>query len=98
MRLGNTPAIAFADLTCCRLAVGADLSLKRAYFLYQFFVCLLKFVAFFVIGFSIQMLVLVSGVPTVEFVLTIAALPIILVFLLASAVSLALSQQRQGTY
>lgn len=40
-----------------------------------------------VAGFSIQFLILVTGTPTAEFVVTIVALPVILAFLLLTAVS-----------
>jgi hypothetical protein len=68
--------------------IGADLGIRRAYLRYQVFVCLLKFTAFFILGFELQFLILVTGTPTVEFVLTIAALPLTVIALLAFAVRL----------
>lgn len=49
--------------------------------------CVVKFDFFLFIGFCIQFLVLVTGTPTVEFALTIAALPIILIVLILGVVS-----------
>lgn len=76
--------------------IGADLGIRRAYLRYQVFVCLLKFTAFFVLGFELQFLILVTGTPTVEFVLTIAALPVTIVALLAFAVRCAIDLVRHS--
>ncbi|GAA5851369.1 hypothetical protein JCM9279_001120 [Rhodotorula babjevae] len=77
--------------------IGADLAIRRMYLLYQIFACLLKFDAFFLIGFSIQFLILVSGTPTAEFVLTIIALPISLLALVIFAVVVR-AESRVGVY
>ncbi|BGP53804.1 hypothetical protein JCM8202v2_001376 [Rhodotorula sphaerocarpa] len=77
--------------------IGADLLLRRMYTRYQIFVCLLKFDAFFLVGFSIQFLILVSGTPTVEMVLTIIALPVSLVALGFFAVIVRI-ESRVGVY
>ncbi|GAA6023707.1 hypothetical protein JCM10207_008756 [Rhodosporidiobolus poonsookiae] len=66
--------------------LGAGLAITRAYRRYQVFACLLKYDAFAFISFAIQFLVLVSGTPTVEFVLTIVALPVTLVALVLFAI------------
>ncbi|BGP22863.1 hypothetical protein JCM10295v2_001754 [Rhodotorula toruloides] len=77
--------------------IGADLAIRRAYLRYQVFVCLLKFTAFFVIGFELQFLILVTGTPTVEFVLTIVALPVTILALLAFAAVVRI-ENRPGVY
>ncbi|GAA5938424.1 hypothetical protein JCM3775_000888 [Rhodotorula graminis] len=77
--------------------IGADLAMKRFYALYQVFACLLKFDAFFLVGFSVQFLILVSGTPTAEFVLTIIALPISLLALVLFAVVVR-AESRTGVY
>ncbi|GJN88511.1 hypothetical protein Rhopal_001477-T1 [Rhodotorula paludigena] len=77
--------------------IGADLAIRRAYLRYQIFLCLLRFDAFFVVGFSIQFLILVSGTPTVELVLTIVALPVAIIALLLFAVIVRI-ESRPGVY
>ncbi|BGP13931.1 hypothetical protein JCM10213_002575 [Rhodosporidiobolus nylandii] len=77
--------------------IGADIAIRRYYVKYQVFVCLLKFDAFFFVGFAVQFLVLVSGTPTVEFVLTIIALPVILVALGLFAVVVRI-ESKTGVY
>ncbi|GAA5877382.1 hypothetical protein JCM3774_003581 [Rhodotorula dairenensis] len=77
--------------------IGADLQLRRMYMRYQVMVCLLKFDAFFLVGFSIQFLILVTGTPTAELVLTIIALPVSLVALVLFAVIVRI-ESRPGVY
>ncbi|GAA5978884.1 hypothetical protein JCM11641_003601 [Rhodosporidiobolus odoratus] len=77
--------------------IGADIQIRRYFMRYQVFVCLLKFDAFFFIGFAVQFLVLVSGTPTVEFVLTIVALPMILIALALFAITVRL-ESRTGVW
>ncbi|GAA5960516.1 hypothetical protein JCM8115_003205 [Rhodotorula mucilaginosa] len=57
----------------------------------------LYFDAFFLIGFSIQFLILVTGTPTAELVLTIIALPVSLVALILFAVIVRI-ESRPGVY
>ncbi|GAA5839759.1 hypothetical protein JCM3766R1_004604 [Sporobolomyces carnicolor] len=66
--------------------IGADIRIRKCYQVYEIFVAFLKFDGFFFLGFEIQFLVLVTGTKTVEFVLTIIALPIILLALALTAV------------
>lgn len=68
--------------------LGADRQLKKFYQLYQIFVCLLKFDGFFFAGFTLQFLVLVDGSPTAEKIITIVAMPVTLVVLVAAGVAM----------
>ncbi|GAA5868444.1 hypothetical protein JCM8547_006277 [Rhodosporidiobolus lusitaniae] len=77
--------------------IGADIRIRDAFVRYQRFVCLVKFDGFFFVGFAMQFLVLVSGTPTVEFVLTIVALPVIIVALALFAIVVRI-ESRTGVY
>lgn len=61
--------------------IGADRRLKRMYFIYQIFICVLKFDYFFFFAFSLQLVLLVPSVSSIEKILTIIALPLTLVLL-----------------
>jgi len=62
--------------------IGADRKIKRIYLWYQIFMCLLKFDYFFLMAFSVQLVLLVPSVSPLERVLTIIALPTTLLLLL----------------
>jgi hypothetical protein len=61
--------------------LGADRKIHRYYFYYEVFCCLLKFVFFFFVGFTIQLLTLNLELSDVEAYLTLAAVPVSIVFI-----------------
>ncbi|KAF8328898.1 uncharacterized protein EI90DRAFT_3017495 [Cantharellus anzutake] len=62
--------------------IGADRRIKKLYAQYQIFECLVRFDAFFWLGFSVQLVSLVLEKGDFEFYLTIAAFPLSMLLLL----------------
>jgi len=68
--------------------VGANPQMKQMYQFYQVMVCLLKFDFFFFVGVTMQLLIIVLTNDRAEFIVTIIAIPVVLVLLIACGYAL----------
>ncbi|KAG8690489.1 hypothetical protein FRC11_011230 [Ceratobasidium sp. 423] len=64
-------------------AIGADPRMKEMYRWYQIMICLLKFDFFCFVALTMQLLIVVLNRSSAEFGLTVAAIPIVLILLIA---------------
>ncbi|KAH7343638.1 hypothetical protein B0J17DRAFT_713803 [Rhizoctonia solani] len=64
-------------------AIGADPRMKEMYRWYQIMICLLKFDFFCFVALTMQLLIVVLNKSSAEFGLTVAAIPIVLILLIA---------------
>lgn len=64
--------------------ISADLRMKRRYLTYQIYIALLKFDFFFTLGFTIQFVIIVGGRTNAERWVTVAAIPVTIVIMLAA--------------
>ncbi|KAG8630680.1 hypothetical protein KVT40_002299 [Elsinoe batatas] len=65
--------------------ISADVAMRRRYLVYLIYITLLKFDFFFFISFTVQFTVVVLETRDIEFALTIAALPVIIIVLFLAA-------------
>lgn len=64
--------------------ISADLRMKRRYLTYQIYIALLKFDFFFTLGFTIQFVIIVGGRTLEEKYITVAAIPVTIIIMLAA--------------